>query len=58
MQVVRKTQTRNLDSNRAWFSIDKGLAYYDGASWAYGIRQRGLMLTAQVEQVRKSMQKQ
>ncbi|HVI77413.1 MAG TPA: hypothetical protein VM715_04495, partial [Candidatus Acidoferrum sp.] len=22
------------DANRAWFSTDKGLAYYDGTNWA------------------------
>lgn len=23
-----------MDGNRAWFSTDKGLAYYDGQNWA------------------------
>ncbi len=23
-----------MDGTRAWFSTDKGLAYYDGANWA------------------------
>jgi len=23
-----------IDANRAWFSTDKGLAYYDGINWA------------------------
>ena len=23
-----------MDGNRAWFSTDKGLAYYDGENWA------------------------
>jgi ligand-binding sensor domain-containing protein len=23
-----------VDGNRAWFSTDKGLAYYDGTNWA------------------------
>jgi len=23
-----------VDANRAWFSTDKGLAYYDGTNWA------------------------
>jgi ligand-binding sensor domain-containing protein len=27
-------QVKAVDDNRAWFSTDKGLAYYDGASWA------------------------
>jgi ligand-binding sensor domain-containing protein len=27
-------QVRAVDGNRAWFSTDKGLAYYDGANWA------------------------
>jgi ligand-binding sensor domain-containing protein len=27
-------QVKGLDANRAWFSTDKGLAYYDGANWA------------------------
>jgi ligand-binding sensor domain-containing protein len=27
-------QVRGLDANRAWFSTDKGLAYYDGTNWA------------------------
>jgi ligand-binding sensor domain-containing protein len=27
-------QVKGLDSDRAWFSTDKGLAYYDGANWA------------------------
>ncbi|HUB02595.1 MAG TPA: hypothetical protein VL983_07910 [Terriglobales bacterium] len=27
-------QVKALDANRAWFSTDKGLAYYDGTSWA------------------------
>jgi ligand-binding sensor domain-containing protein len=25
---------KGLDANRAWFSTDRGLAYYDGANWA------------------------
>ena len=27
-------QVKSLDGTRAWFSTDKGLAYYDGANWA------------------------
>ena len=27
-------QVKAIDANRAWFSTDKGLAYYDGANWA------------------------
>jgi len=27
-------QIKAVDANRAWFSTDKGLAYYDGANWA------------------------
>jgi ligand-binding sensor domain-containing protein len=27
-------QIKGVDGNRAWFSTDKGLAYYDGANWA------------------------
>ena len=27
-------QVKAVDGNRAWFSTDKGLAYYDGANWA------------------------
>jgi len=27
-------QVRGLDSNRAWFCTDKGLAYFDGVNWA------------------------
>lgn len=27
-------QVKAVDANRAWFSTDKGLAYYDGANWA------------------------
>jgi ligand-binding sensor domain-containing protein len=27
-------QVKAVDSNRCWFSTDKGLAYYDGANWA------------------------
>jgi ligand-binding sensor domain-containing protein len=27
-------QVKAVDGNRAWFSTDKGLAYYDGESWA------------------------
>ena len=27
-------QIRAVDANRAWFSTDKGLAYYDGTNWA------------------------
>ena len=27
-------QVKALDANRAWFSTDKGLAYYDGTNWA------------------------
>ena len=27
-------QVKAIDANRAWFSTDKGLSYYDGASWA------------------------
>ena len=25
---------KGVDANRAWFSTDKGLAYYDGTNWA------------------------
>ncbi len=25
---------QGVDANRAWFSTDKGLAYYDGTNWA------------------------
>jgi ligand-binding sensor domain-containing protein len=28
------SQVKGLDANRAWFSTDRGLAYYDGANWA------------------------
>src|SRR5271165_1859539 len=28
------SQVKAIDGNRAWFSTDKGLAYYDGANWA------------------------
>src|SRR5437868_7226263 len=28
------SQVKGLDANRAWFSSDKGLAYYDGTNWA------------------------
>jgi ligand-binding sensor domain-containing protein len=28
------SQVKALDANRAWFSTDKGLAYYDGTNWA------------------------
>ena len=28
------SQIKAVDANRAWFSTDKGLAYYDGANWA------------------------
>jgi len=28
------SQVKAVDANRAWFSTDKGLAYYDGANWA------------------------
>ena len=28
------SQIKGVDANRAWFSTDKGLAYYDGANWA------------------------
>lgn len=28
------SQVKGLDANRAWFSTDKGLAYYDGTNWA------------------------
>ena len=27
-------QVKAVDGNRAWFSTDKGLAYYDGTNWA------------------------
>ena len=27
-------QVKAIDTNRAWFSTDKGLAYYDGSNWA------------------------
>jgi ligand-binding sensor domain-containing protein len=27
-------QVKGVDGNRAWFSTDKGLAYYDGTNWA------------------------
>lgn len=27
-------QVRGVDAHRAWFSTDKGLAYYDGVNWA------------------------
>jgi ligand-binding sensor domain-containing protein len=27
-------QVKGVDATRAWFSTDKGLAYYDGANWA------------------------
>jgi ligand-binding sensor domain-containing protein len=27
-------QVKGLDANRAWFSTDKGLAYFDGVNWA------------------------
>ena len=27
-------QIKAVDANRAWFSTDKGLAYYDGTNWA------------------------
>ena len=27
-------QIKGVDGNRAWFSSDKGLAYYDGTNWA------------------------
>lgn len=27
-------QVKALDANRAWFSTDKGLAYYDGVNWS------------------------
>lgn len=27
-------QIKAVDANRAWFSTDKGLAYYDGTTWA------------------------
>ena len=27
-------QVKAIDANRAWFSTDKGLAFYDGANWA------------------------
>src|SRR5579859_2452402 len=27
-------QIKGIDANRAWFSTDKGLAYYDGTNWA------------------------
>jgi ligand-binding sensor domain-containing protein len=27
-------QVKAVDANRAWFSTDKGLAYFDGANWA------------------------
>jgi ligand-binding sensor domain-containing protein len=28
------SQIKAVDANRAWFSTDKGLAYYDGTNWA------------------------
>jgi len=28
------SQVKAIDANRAWFSTDKGLAYYDGKNWA------------------------
>jgi ligand-binding sensor domain-containing protein len=28
------SQIKGVDADRAWFSTDKGLAYYDGANWA------------------------
>jgi ligand-binding sensor domain-containing protein len=28
------SQIKGVDGNRAWFSTDKGLAYYDGRNWA------------------------
>lgn len=28
------SQVKALDAHRAWFSTDKGLAYYDGTNWA------------------------
>ena len=28
------SQVKAVDANRAWFSTDKGLAYYDGTNWA------------------------
>jgi ligand-binding sensor domain-containing protein len=28
------SQVKALDANRAWFSTDKGLGYYDGTNWA------------------------
>ena len=28
------SQVKGLDADRAWFSTDKGLAYYDGTNWA------------------------
>ena len=28
------SQIKGVDANRAWFSTDKGLAYYDGVNWA------------------------
>jgi len=28
------SQVKAIDANRAWFSTDKGLAYYDGTNWA------------------------
>jgi len=28
------SQIKAIDANRAWFSTDKGLAYYDGTNWA------------------------
>ena len=27
-------QIKGIDADRAWFSTDKGLAYYDGTNWA------------------------
>ncbi len=27
-------QVKGIDANRAWFSTDKGLAYFDGTNWA------------------------
>jgi len=28
------SQIKGVDANRAWFSTDKGLAYFDGTNWA------------------------
>ena len=28
------SQIKGIDANRAWFSTDKGLAYFDGTNWA------------------------